>query len=72
MNAHEPSLPSAQQPTDTVCLLPHGADVGPLLEVQPIQQYNSKAANHTPAPESCPESYPRIIPPYSNFPARLR
>ena len=31
-------------PTDTACLLP---DVGPLLEVQPIQQYNFKPANHT-------------------------
>ena len=47
---------SNQRPTDAACLLPRRR-VGPLLEVQLIQQNNFKAANHT--LESCP----RIIPP---------
>ena len=47
--------------------------VGPLLEVQPIQQYNFKAANHlriipsNHTPESYAESYPRIIPPIQTY-----
>ena len=59
---------SNQHPTDAACLLPRRR-VGPLLEVQLIQQYNFKAANHlriipsNHTPESYPESYPRIIPP---------
>ena len=48
---HLPSLPSIQQMLLADCLLPRRR-VGPLLEVQLIQQYNFKAANHL-----------RIIPP---------
>ena len=44
-----------------VCPATHGAEAGPLLKVQLIQQYNFKAANHT--LESYTESCPRIKPP---------
>ena len=57
-------------PASNRCCLPTAsAQSGPLLEVQLIQQYNFKAANHlriipsNHTPESYPESYPRIIPP---------
>ena len=46
-------------PASSICCLPIASRrrVGPLLKVQPIQQYIFKAVNHTLEP------YPRIIPP---------